>query len=128
MAKTKTTPRAGTPIPVTMAAKRPDKTKKFLASINVVLNIFNDQISSIDDCHATAYKTFTKAYRDAFADIWPKINSASVKNMIQSIKDAELDELHRMSHIMSPDKPKPTLIKENRTVPMLDNILGSLVN
>ena len=128
MAKTKATPQTHTPTPVTTAAKWPDKTKKFLASIDAVLNIFHDQISSIDDCRATAYKTFTKAYRDAFANIWPKINSASVKTMLQSIKDAELDELCRMSHIMSPDKPKPTLVKENHTVPTLDNILGSLVN
>ena len=33
-----------------------------------------------------------------------------------------------MSQIMSPDKSKPTLVKENRTVPTLDTILGSLVN
>ena len=29
---------------------------------------------------------------------------------------------------MSPEKSQPTLVKENRAVPMLDNILGSLVN
>ena len=29
---------------------------------------------------------------------------------------------------MSPDKSRPALVKENRTVPTLDNILGSLVN
>ena len=33
-----------------------------------------------------------------------------------------------MSQIMSPDKSKPALVKENCTVPTLDNILGSLVN
>ena len=116
------------PMPVTTAAKRPDKTKKFLASIDTALNIFDDQVSSIDNCRETAYKTFVKAYREAFADIWPKINIASVKILLQSVKDAELDELHRMSRLMSPEKSQPTLVKENRTVPMLDNILGSLVN
>ena len=116
------------PMPVTTAAKWPNKTKKFLASIDAALNIFDDQVSSIDDCHATAYKTFTKAYRDAFADIWPKINNASIKILLQSIKDAELDKLHCMSCLMSPEKSQPTLVKENCTVPPLDNILGSLVN
>ena len=128
MAKTKTTPQARTPTPVTTAAKWPDKTKKFLASIDAALNIFDDQVSSIDDCRATVYKTFTKAYRETFADIWPKINNASVKILLQSVKDAELDELHRMSRLMFPEKSQPTLVKENRTVPTLDNILGSLVN
>ena len=116
------------PTPVTTAAKWPNKTKKFLASIYTALNIFNDQVSSIDNRRETAYKTFAKAYREVFANIWLKINNASVKILLQSIKDAELDELCRMSHLMSPEKSQPTLVKENCTVPMLDNILGSLVN
>ena len=125
---TTTMPRARMPTPVTMAAKQPDKTKKFLARIHAALIIFDDQISSLDECHATAYETFTMAYKDAFADIWPKINSADVTILLQSVKDTELEELCRMSQIMCPDKSKPTLVKEKRTIPMLDNILGSLVN
>ena len=128
MAKTKTTPQARIPTSVTMAAKWPDKMKKFLASIDVALNIFDDQVSSIDNHHETAYKTFSKAYREAFADIWPKINNASVKILLQSVKDAELDKLHCMSRLMSSEKSQPTLVKETRTVPTLDNILRSLVN
>ena len=128
MAKMKTTPRARILMSVTTAAKRPDKTKKFLASIDAALNIFDDQVSSIDNHRETAYKTFSKAYREAFADIWPKINNASVKILLQSIKDAELDELRRMSRLMSSEKSQPTLVKETRAVPTLDNILGSLVN
>ena len=124
MAKMKTTPRAHIPTPVTTAAKWPDKTKKFLDSIDTALN----QVSSIDNRRETAYKTFAKAYREAFDDIWPKINNASVKILLQSVKDAELDELCRMSCLMSPEKSQPTLVKENCTVPMLDNILRSLVN
>ena len=116
------------PKSVTTAAKRPNKTKKFLASIDAALNIFDDQISSIDNRRETAYKTFSKAYREAFADIWPKITNASVKILLQSIKDAELHELRHMTRLMSPEKSQPTLVKETRTVPTLDNILGSLVN
>ena len=124
----KTTPQASIPTPVTTDAKRPDKTKKFLASIDTALNFFDDQVSSMDNCCETTYKTFAKTYREAFANIWPKINNASVKILLQSIKDAELDKLHRMSHLMSSEKSQPTLVKENRTVPTLDSILGSLVN
>ena len=125
---TTTTPQARTPTPVTMAAKRPMKTKKFLAKIRAALIIFNDQISSLDEGRATAYETFTMAYKDAFADIWPKINSADVTILLQSVKDTELQELCCMSQIMCPDKSKPTLVKEKCTVPTLDNILESLVN
>ena len=124
----KTAPQASIPTPVTTATKRPDKTKKFLASIDTALNIFDDQVSSIDNCHETTYKTFANTYREAFADIWPKINNASVKILPQSVKDTELDELHCMSHLMSPEKSQPTLVKEKRAVPTLDTILRSLVN
>ena len=128
MVKTKTTPRASTPNPVTTAARCPDKMKKFLANISAALDIFDDQISSLGDCRATAYETFIISYRNTFADIWPKIDGADVKTILQSVKDQELNELRCMSQIMSPDKSRPALVKENRTVPTLDNILGSLVN
>ena len=112
MAKMKTTPRARIPTSVTAAAKWPSKTKKFLASIDAALNIFDDQVSSIDNRRETAYKTFSKAYREAFADIWPKITNASVKVLLQSVKDAELHELRRMTHLMSSERSQPTLVKE----------------
>ena len=128
MAKTKTTPRAPVPTQVTTAAKRPDRTKKFLADISAALDIFDDEISSLGDYRATAYETFILSYKRAFADIWPKIKAADVKIVLQSVKDKELNELRRMSQIMSSDSSKPALIKENRAVPTLDNILGSMVN
>ena len=128
MAKTKTTPQAPTPSQVTTAAKRPDKTKKFLADISASLDIFDDEISSLGDCCAPAYKTFILSYRSAFVDIWPKIKAADVKIVLQSVKDKELDELRRISQIMSSDNSKPALVKENHAVPTSDNILGSLVN
>ena len=128
MAKMKTTPRAPAPTQVTTAAKWPDKTNKFLADISAALDIFDDDISSLGDCRATAYETFILSYRSAFADIWPKIKVAYVKIVLQSVKDKELNELRRMSQIMSSDSSKPALIKENCAVPTLDNILGSMVN
>ena len=128
MTKMKITPRALAPTQVTTAAKRPDKTKKFLADISAALVIFDDEISSLGDCRATAYETFILSYRSAFAEIWPKIKAADVKIVLQSVKDKELDELRRMSQIMSSDSSKPALIKENGAVPTFDNILGSMVN
>ena len=128
MAKMKTTPRAPVPTQETTAAKQPDKTKKFLADISAALDIFDDAISSLGDCHATAYETFILSYRSAFANIWPKIKAADVKIVLQSVKDKELNELRRMSQIVSSDSSKPALIKENRAVPTLDNILGSMGN
>ena len=124
----KTTPRAPVPTQVTTAAKQPNRTKKFLADISAALDVFDDEISSVGDCRATAYETFISSYKTAFAHIWPKIKTADVKIVLQSIKDKELNELRRMSQMMSSDSSKPALIKENRPVPALENILGSMVN
>ena len=125
---TTTMPQARMPTPVTMATKRPVKTKTFLARLHAALIIFDDQNSSLDEGHATTYETFITAYKDAFVDIWPKINGADVTILLQSVKDTELQELCRLSQILCPDKTKPTLVQEKCNVPTLDNILGCLVN
>ena len=101
---------------------------KSLADISVALDIFDDEISSLGDYRSTAYKTFILSYRRAFANIWLKIKAGDVKIVLQSVEDKELEELRRMSQIMSSGSSKPALIKENRAVPTMDNILGSLVN
>ena len=124
----KTTPQDCVPKSVTAAAKWPDKIKKFLANIDAALSTFDDQVSSIDHHRETAYKTFLKAYREAFADIWLKITDASIKTLLQSVQDTELHEFHCMTHLMSPEKSQPTIVREPRTVPTLDNILRSLVS
>ena len=125
---TTTVPQAHMPTPVTMATTRLMKTKTFLAKTHAALIIFDDQISSLDEGRATAYETFITAYKDAFANIWSKINGADVTILLQSVKDTELQELRRLSQILCPDKTKPTLVQEKHNVPTLDNILGSLVN
>ena len=125
---TTTTPQASMSTSVTTAAKRPVKMKTFLARLRTALIIFDDQISSLDKGHASAYKTFITAYKEAFAEIWPKIERADVTILLQSVKDTELQELCRLSQILCPDKAKPTLVQEKRNIPTLDNILGSLVN
>ena len=56
MAKTKTSPRAPAPTQVTTAAKRPNRTKKFLADISAALEVFDDEIFSVGDCRATHTK------------------------------------------------------------------------
>ena len=122
-----TTPQPSTSS-ITTAAKRPAKTKTFLASIRTALMIFDDQISSLDKGRTTVYETFIMAYKEAFAEIWPKIEGADVTILLKSVKDTELQELQRLSQILCPDKAKPTLMQEKCNVPTLDNILGSLVN
>ena len=104
------------------------KTKTFLAKLRTALSIFDDQISSLGEERATAYETFITVYKEAFTEIWPKIQGADVTILLNSVKDTELQELQRLSQKLCPDKAKPTLLQEKRNVPTLDNILGSLVN
>ena len=105
---------------VTMAVKRPAKTKTFLAKLRTALSIFDDQISSLGEERATAYETFITAYKEAFAEIWPKIQGADVTVLLNSVKDTELQELRRLSQKLCPDKAKPSLLQEKCNMPTLE--------
>ena len=119
-----TTPHASTSTSVTTAAKRPVKMQTFLEKLCTALTIFDDQIASLNE----GYATFVTAYKEAFAEIWPKIEGADITILLHSVKDTELQELCHLSQILCPDKAKPTLVEEKCNMPTLDNILGSLVN
>ena len=123
-----TVPQASTSTSVTTAAKRPAKTQTFLDTLCMALTIFDDQIATFNEGRATAYKTFVKTYKEAFAEIWPKIEGGDITILLDSVQDTELRELHRLSEMLCPDKEKPALVEEKREVPTLDSILGNLVN
>ena len=122
-----TTQKPGT-YSVTTAAKRPAQTTIFLAKLRTALSIFDDQIFSLDEERSSAYKTFITGYKEAFAEIWPKIQTADITVVLSSVKDMELDQLRHLSEQLCPDKAKPTLLKEKRDVPTSDKILGSLIS
>ena len=130
MAKTKTTPQSSDPgRAVSAAAKRPDKTSKFMDDIEQAISDFDDEVSSIaSKQREIAYKNFATSYRDAFATIWNKANNASVKTILKSVADKELNELECMAHLLKPEQPLPTVIKETRKVPALHNILGAMTS
>ena len=111
-----TTQKSGTSS-VKMAAKRPAQTTIFLTKLKTSLSIFDDQISSLGEERTTAYETFITGYKEAFTDIWPKIQAADVTILLSSVKDTELRALKCLSEQLCPDT-KPTLIKENETCPL----------
>ena len=67
---------------VTTAAKRPAQTMLFLTKVKTSLSIFDDEISSLGEKHATAYKTFVTGDKNAFTDIWPKIETEDVTALL----------------------------------------------
>ena len=111
-----------------VSREKPTQTKTFLAKLRIALSIFDDQLSSLGEKRATACKIFITAYKEAFAEIWPKIQAADVTVLLNSVKDTELQELQCLSQQLCPNKAKPTLLQEKCTVPTSDNILGGLIN
>ena len=130
MAKTKMTPRSSSSgRAISAAAKRPDKTSKFMDDIEQAISDFDDQVSSIaSKQREIAYKNFATSYRDTFATIWNKANDASMKTILKSVADKELNELQCMARLLKPEQPLPTVVKETRKVPALDNILRAMAS
>ena len=110
-------------------AKRPQKTQNFLDDIGQALDDFDDEVFSFaSEQREVAYNNFATYYRDALTAIWPKATDASIKTILKSVNDKQLQELKRMARLLKPDQPKPTVVTEKRTVPALENILGAMTS
>ena len=114
---------------ISSAAKRPQRTQKFLDDIGQALDDFDDKVFSFtSEQREVAYNNFAMYYRDALTAIWPKATDASIKTILKSVNNKQLQELKRMARLLKPDQPKPTVITEKCTVPALDNILGAMTS
>ena len=97
--------------------------------IEQAISDFDDEVSSIaSKQHEIAYKNFTTSYWDAFTTIWNKANNASIKTILKSVADKELNELKCMARLLKPEQPLPTFIKGTCKVPALHNILGAMTS
>ena len=114
---------------ISSTAKRPQRTQKFLDDIGQALDDFDDEVFSFaSEQREIAYTNFATYYRDALTAIWPKATDASIKTVLKSVNDKQLQELKRMARLLKPDQPKPTVVTEKCTVPALDNILGAMTS
>ena len=97
--------------------------------IEQAISDFDDEVSSITSKQREiTYKNFATSYRDTFATIWNKANNASVKTILKSMADKELNELKCMACLLKPEQPLPTVVKETSKVPALDNMLGAMTS
>ena len=56
---------------LTPKVQHPECTKKFVSTIADALELFEDNIGSLDeDLQTSAYETFLASYKDALAPIW----------------------------------------------------------
>ena len=90
---------------------------------------FDDEVSSPShDERKVAYNNLATSYKTALTTIWDKANVASIETVISAIADPELKELRQMAQLLEPSEPQPQVIQEDRNVPDLDNILGTLTS
>ena len=108
-----TAPEAATTNPVSKAAKRPQKTQKFMDDLKQALDDFDDEVFSFaSEQREVAYHNFVTYYRDALIAIWPRATDASIKTVLKSVTDKQLQELKRMASLLQPDQPKPKVVRE----------------
>ena len=130
MAKTKKTPRSSVPTrPVSSAAKNPTETAKFLNTIDAAMTTFDDAVTSIlPDERDLAYEHLATSYREALNDMWSKSQQVDIVAILNSVKDKHLTELQKLKWLMTGSKDQPKVVKENRQVPELAQILGAMTS
>ena len=88
---------------LTPKAQHPECTKKFVSAITDALEVFEDNIGSLDeDLRTSAYDTFLTSYKDALTPIWSPAGSADIKMILKTITDKQLTSLKDMARKLEP--------------------------
>ena len=69
---------------------------------------------------------FCNTYHEAFSLVWDKISTADIPTILDAVPDKELVELGRMRKLLNPSTPQPKVLKEQRKVPALEQILRAM--
>ena len=117
------------PTKVTSRAKDPDKTAKFVTTIGIAIETFEDEISSLHhETRLKAYKNLIRVYRTALTEVWDLARFANVGLILETVKDKEMRELAAMACRLKVPEPKTHTKVENRKVPTLETIMGAMVS
>ena len=114
---------------ITPRAKDPDKMAKFVTTIKVALETFNDEIGSLQQAtRLKVYKNLVRTYRAALTEVWDLARFADVGLILDMVKDKEMQELVVMaSRLKVPEQTMHTEV-ENRKVLTLEMITGAMVS
>ena len=83
---------------LTPKAQHRDRTKKFVSAITDALEVFEDNVESLDeDLRTSAYETFITSYKDALNPIWSPAGFADIKMILKTITDKQLTSLKDMA-------------------------------
>ena len=87
---------------LTPKVQHPEHTK-FLSAISDVLEVFEDNIGSLDeDLRTSAYETFLTSYKDALTPISRLAGSADINMILKTITDKELTSIKDMVKQLEP--------------------------
>ena len=118
MPKTKVTPRA----------KHPDRTQQFLNATQVMLETFEDEISSMtDDVHRKAYRNYITAYQQALVPVWNLARFTNIRTILETVTDKTMNEITTMAERLKPDPPRPKATPEKATILDLEMITMAML-
>ena len=107
----------------TPKAQHPERTKKFVSSVEEALEHFEDHIGSLDETLWTnAYETLLTSYKEALTPIWNLARFADVEMILKTIADKEMTSLTDMARRLQPPPVTAKVSKEKRKVPDLETI------
>ena len=88
---------------LTPKAQHPVRTQKFVSAITDALEVFEDNVGSLDeDFWTSAYETFLASYKEALTTIWSPAGSADIKMILKMITDKQLTSLKDMAWKLEP--------------------------
>ena len=97
--------------------------KKFVSSIEEVLELFEDHIGSLDETLQTnAYETLLTSYKEALTPIWNLAKFADVEMILKTIADKEMMSLKDIARRLQPQPVTAKVSKEKCKVPDLETI------
>ena len=114
---------------ITPRAKDLDKMAKFVTTIKVAIETFDDEIGSLQQAtQLKAYKNLVRAYRTALMEVWDLARFADVGLILNMVEDKEMHKLVVMAHRLKVPEPKMHTEVGNRKVPTLEMIIGAMVS
>ena len=72
-------------------AKDPDKAAKFVTTIGIAIETFDDENGSLQQATGLkAYKNLVHAYRTALTEVWDLARFADISLILETMKDKEM--------------------------------------
>ena len=113
---------------VTARAKHPDRTQQFLDATQIVLETFEDEISSLtEEIREKTYRNYVKAYKEALVPVWNLAHFADIHTILETVTDKNMNEITTMAECLKPASPHPKAIPDKAAIPDLETITMAML-